>query len=781
MTASTVETHPSMDLVVNGLIVAPILSGGSGAGAPDFVKKLYRMLEEKDHDPIVSWGRAGETFVVKEPNEFAKAILPKHFKHNNFASFVRQLNKYDFHKIKITEDSAKPYGDQAWEFQHPKFQVGKHELLEDIKRKTPNNKKLNPATTASPEDPMAVPDDYQTQVDQLLKTQADMQEELTQCKSKLDTQSRLMRNILKKLGYQSLDDGSIVSVHGKGSDSRDKSIKLTLSSKPSRSHGSNSKSRPEQISESHSPPLLTSSIPMLPISSSSVSSSPASFGVNGATSDFFNGTSSMVTSTPFSHPFVCPDPSLGAPVFTLGQLTTKKQDFSSKRTKLSPGKAAIRRSVTKKMSGERSSSDLSQAFPPTSSEDNNEGSNPIWSMPPRVLLVEDDDICRRLSTRFLQLLGCPFDVAEDGVAAVGKMSQQKYDIVLMDIMMPKLDGVSATTQIRQFDAMTPIISMTSNTTPNDIMNYFANGMNDILAKPFSNGSLLKMLEKHCQHLRHIKLGPGLLEDNNSINRSGEQQADRMFGGVGSGQGGMEFSMNYSGNNQGQNQNNRHNQNNQNNRMGMSLGLSGILMLNNENPSSYPGGLKHGLDSNDDGNYDFGLADMSYDEMMDQMERFAATTQQQHSDHSAASSLSPDQLHHRSLHSQNNNINNNSNNSNNTPYSPLSSSPSQQYSPQQQHPIRHPMSSSIPTPPSSNSSSMTLSIATSAAMGQGYDSGVMAYTPGFGHSQQQQQHHQQNFAHGNLPLSIKQEGGGYGPTFSPHHHPQNHLHHHQQHS
>jgi osomolarity two-component system response regulator SKN7 len=144
----------------------------------------------------------------------------------------------------------------------------------------------------------------------------------------------------------------------------------------------------------------------------------------------------MVTSTPFSHPFVCPDPSLGAPVFTLGQLTTKKQDFlSSKRPKLSAGKAAIRRSVSQKMSSERPSNELSQSFQPASSEDNNERSNPIWSMPPRVLLVEDDDICRRLSTRFLQLLGCPFDVAEDGVAAVGKMSQQKYDIVLMVVIL----------------------------------------------------------------------------------------------------------------------------------------------------------------------------------------------------------------------------------------------------------------------------------------------------------------------------------------------------------
>lgn len=76
--------------------------------------------------------------------------------------------------------------------------------------------------------------------------------------------------------------------------------------------------------------------------------------------------------------------------------------------------------------------------------------------------------------------------------------------------MPKLDGVAATSMIRQFDAMTPIISMTSNSKPNEIMTYYSSGMylsftlfplmnitsgmNDILPKPFTKEGLLDMLE-----------------------------------------------------------------------------------------------------------------------------------------------------------------------------------------------------------------------------------------------------------------------------------------------
>lgn len=92
-----------------------------------------------------------------------------------------------------------------------------------------------------------------------------------------------------------------------------------------------------------------------------------------------------------------------------------------------------------------------------------------------------------------------------------------------DIVMPKLDGVSATNLIRKFDQGTPIISMTSNSKPNEIMTYYSSGsshlllpsscidahltnigMNDILPKPFTKEGLLDMLEKHLMHLKVIQ-------------------------------------------------------------------------------------------------------------------------------------------------------------------------------------------------------------------------------------------------------------------------------------
>lgn len=71
------------------------------------------MLENDNFTDIFCWGKDGKTFTVKDTNEFSKTILPKHFKHCNFASFVRQLNKYDFHKVRNGEDGHKLHGEQV--------------------------------------------------------------------------------------------------------------------------------------------------------------------------------------------------------------------------------------------------------------------------------------------------------------------------------------------------------------------------------------------------------------------------------------------------------------------------------------------------------------------------------------------------------------------------------------------------------------------------------------------------------------------------------------------
>lgn len=59
-----------------------------------FLTKTYQLVDDPAVDDVISWNDDGSTFVVWRPAEFARDLLPKYFKHNNFSSFVRQLNTY---------------------------------------------------------------------------------------------------------------------------------------------------------------------------------------------------------------------------------------------------------------------------------------------------------------------------------------------------------------------------------------------------------------------------------------------------------------------------------------------------------------------------------------------------------------------------------------------------------------------------------------------------------------------------------------------------------------
>ncbi|KAJ4900174.1 Heat stress transcription factor A-7a [Raphanus sativus] len=94
-------------------------------GPPPFLNKTFEIVEDPNTDHIVSWNRGGTSFVVWDLHAFSEFLLPRHFKHSNFSSFIRQLNTYGFRKIEA----------ERWEFANEGFLLGQRHLLKTIKRR----------------------------------------------------------------------------------------------------------------------------------------------------------------------------------------------------------------------------------------------------------------------------------------------------------------------------------------------------------------------------------------------------------------------------------------------------------------------------------------------------------------------------------------------------------------------------------------------------------------------------------------------------------------------
>ncbi|XP_048473252.1 heat shock factor protein 1 isoform X13 [Rhincodon typus] len=116
-----------------------------GSNVPAFLTKLWTLIEDPDTNDLICWSASGNSFHVFDQGRFAKEVLPKYFKHNNMASFVRQLNMYGFRKVVNIEQGGlvKPEKDDT-EFQHVYFIRGQEHLLENIKRKVTSISTVKP-------------------------------------------------------------------------------------------------------------------------------------------------------------------------------------------------------------------------------------------------------------------------------------------------------------------------------------------------------------------------------------------------------------------------------------------------------------------------------------------------------------------------------------------------------------------------------------------------------------------------------------------------------------
>jgi CheY-like chemotaxis protein len=116
----------------------------------------------------------------------------------------------------------------------------------------------------------------------------------------------------------------------------------------------------------------------------------------------------------------------------------------------------------------------------------------------RVLIAEDHPGTQRALQLILVWLGCAADVVDDGRDAVDAVRRREYDIILMDVVMPRMDGLEATRRIRHDSAPAwrpRIVGISADTLPEDQDICFAAGMDDFLPKPIDIAELARILDE----------------------------------------------------------------------------------------------------------------------------------------------------------------------------------------------------------------------------------------------------------------------------------------------
>ncbi|ORX60657.1 hypothetical protein DM01DRAFT_1332785 [Hesseltinella vesiculosa] len=155
-----------------------------------FLSLLFSMVVDAQYQHLIAWSYTGQSFIVCNIVEFSHDVLPKHFKHNNFSSFVRQLNMYGFHKVNKSPRGHRTVAEnQIWEFSHAKFMRDRPDLLDEIKRKT-----MEDHTRRDNHQ------DLQSQLAMMQMTQADLTQQFSRLQENFD---RVVRELAESRKRQS--------------------------------------------------------------------------------------------------------------------------------------------------------------------------------------------------------------------------------------------------------------------------------------------------------------------------------------------------------------------------------------------------------------------------------------------------------------------------------------------------------------------------------------------------------------------------------------------------
>ncbi len=132
--------------------------------------------------------------------------------------------------------------------------------------------------------------------------------------------------------------------------------------------------------------------------------------------------------------------------------------------------------------------------------------------PLRIMIAEDNAVNQQWALKMLAKLGYSADIADNGKNVLEVVSHEEYDLILMDVQMPEMDGLEATRMIRLCLEKQPvIIAMTANVMQGDRQDCIAAGMDDYISKPVELGQLMRLLEKWATHLK-VKKEIGMISN-----------------------------------------------------------------------------------------------------------------------------------------------------------------------------------------------------------------------------------------------------------------------------